>query len=69
MTEMDMIVEAIDERISAARGRMMFWVNNPELNQYFEGEVDGLLEAKRFVREAQFEIMKNSSCFSSQLSL
>jgi len=62
MTEMDMIVEKINEQLRTARSNCDFFNYDEDMLGFLRGRIDALMDAKRLVREAQFEIMKNSSC-------
>jgi hypothetical protein len=62
MTELDMIVEKINDQLHTARQNCNFFEYDEDMLGFLRGRIDALMDAKRLVREAQFEIMKNSSC-------
>jgi hypothetical protein len=62
MTELDMIVEKINDQLDTARQNCKFFQYDEDMLEFLRGRIRGLMDAKRIVREAQFEIMKNSSC-------
>lgn len=62
MTELDMIVEKINDQLETARQNCKFFEYDEDMLGFLRGRIDALMDVKRIVREAQFEIMKNSSC-------
>lgn len=62
MTELDMIVEKINDQLDTARQNCKFFEYDEDMLEFLRGRIDALMDMKRLVREAQFEIMKNSSC-------
>lgn len=61
MTELDMIVEGINEQLSHVRKDLQEFWEDGEDSEYWNGVVDGLLYAKEIVRAVQFNLMKKAA--------